>query len=112
MDGGFDNVTFICSKTDDISLMEASESLGLDEVNSPLWEKFDEQTKVQESLKQELKDLQESKIVYGEVYQDCDKQKDLWNKLKDQLEDGRTVYAPTKKRKAGALQERPAKRAR
>lgn len=31
MDGGFNTVTFICSKTDDISLMECQESLGLEE---------------------------------------------------------------------------------
>lgn len=28
MDGGFSAVTFICSKTDDISLLEAQDSLG------------------------------------------------------------------------------------
>ncbi|EAW12440.1 uncharacterized protein ACLA_064110 [Aspergillus clavatus NRRL 1] len=31
MDGGFNTVTFICSKTDDISLIECQESLGLEE---------------------------------------------------------------------------------
>ncbi|KAL6715664.1 hypothetical protein ACLMJK_006625 [Lecanora helva] len=35
MDGGFNSVTFICSKTDDISLEEAQDSLGLDDDMAP-----------------------------------------------------------------------------
>lgn len=45
MDGGFDTVTFICSKTDDISLMECQESLGLEEEMGAHWAKSDEPAK-------------------------------------------------------------------
>lgn len=37
MDGSFNSVTFICSKTDDISIEEAQTSLGLDEEMEPSW---------------------------------------------------------------------------
>lgn len=35
MAGGFNSVTFICSKTDEISLGEAQDSLGLDDEMAP-----------------------------------------------------------------------------
>lgn len=38
MDGGFNSVTFICSKTDDVSLEEAQDSLGLSDEMDPDWE--------------------------------------------------------------------------
>lgn len=41
MDGRFSAVTFICSKTDDISISEAQDSLGLDEKMIPSWEEID-----------------------------------------------------------------------
>ena len=81
--------------------MEASESLGLEDVNGPRWDEVDEQKKVQEKLKKTLADLKDSKGVYGEILHDCDNQLELWDDLRDKIEDGRTVYTPsTKKRKA------------
>ena len=54
MDGGYNSVTFICSKTDDISLMEAQDSLGIEEELSALWKQCDELEKNKKCLMKEL----------------------------------------------------------
>ena len=94
-------MTFICSKTDDISLMEASESLGLEDVNGPQWDAIDEHRKTQEQLRAKLNDVKETKEVYAEILSDCGNQREIWLDLSEKVKDGGTVYAPrTKKRKA------------
>ncbi|KAI9053759.1 hypothetical protein LZ554_002710 [Drepanopeziza brunnea f. sp. 'monogermtubi'] len=98
-DGTYSRITFICSKTDDISIIEASDSLGLEEQMSEDWKKIDEIEKKQRTLKQKIKDLKESKAVFSELIDDAETAIDVWDKLKDQLEDGETVYDPSKKRK-------------
>ncbi|PKX89180.1 uncharacterized protein P174DRAFT_425115 [Aspergillus novofumigatus IBT 16806] len=64
MDGGFNTVTFICNKTDDTSLIECQESLGLEEEMGAHWAKSDELAKKRRVLKQRLEELKESKAVY------------------------------------------------
>lgn len=97
MDGGFSSVTFICSKTDDISLMEAQDSLGLDEEMEASWEAMDRYTKDQRRLNKDLEEMKESKVVYGEVMAEVDEQLETWELLRDDLEAGKTVYAPRPK---------------
>jgi len=98
-DGTYSRVTFICSKTDDISITEASDSLGLEEEMSSKWERYDKIEKDQKRVKKELAELKESKAIFGEVLSDTDDQLEAWDKLLDDLEDGKTVYAPTKESK-------------
>lgn len=53
-------------------------------------------------MEKQLAELKESKAVYGEILSDTDDQLELWDKLHEDMEDGKTVYAPTqvsKKRK-------------
>ena len=103
------SVTFICSKTDDISLMEASDSLGLDEQNGPLWKELDQCAAKQESLQRDLRGLTDTKATYGEIMSDCDDQQEIWEELMAQVGDGNTVFAPSenKKRKmSGNLKQR------
>ena len=90
-------VTFVCSKTDDISLVEAQESLGLEEEMGESWEKLDELSKKQKALNGEKKALKESKELFDEVFNDADEQIEVWDTLKDAIEEGKTVYAPKKK---------------
>ena len=104
MDGGFSAVTFICSKTDDISLEEAQDSLGLDDQMSSSWEEMDRLVKKQRVLKKQVEQMQDSKVVFGNAQNDADEQIEVWEALKEDLEAGRTVFAPkskseTKKRK-------------
>ncbi|MCJ1384792.1 hypothetical protein MMC17_007910 [Xylographa soralifera] len=105
MDGGFSSVTFICSKTDDISLTEASDSLGLDEENGPAWEEMDRYARKQKELKKKLEALGETKTAYGETVADVDEQLELWEDLEAKIKDGNTVYPPNrdkKRKKTGA----------
>lgn len=115
MDGGFNSVTFICSKTDDISLGEAQDSLGLDEEMAPCWEEMDGLVAQQKSMKKRLEELKNTKAVYGDAMNDVDEQIEVWDNLNENLESGKTVYAPklkaTKKRKSNS-KEKSRKRSR
>lgn len=110
------SVTFICSKTDDISLMEAQESLGLDDEMAESWEKLDDFSKKQRSLETELKELKETKELLGATLNDADDQIEIWEDLKDSVEDGKTVYAPKSKasgkKRKGKSAKKPRKRRR
>lgn len=104
MDGGFNSVTFICSKTDDISLEEAQDSLGLDGEMGPEWAEMEQLVKKQKSMKKRLEEMKESKAVYGEVMNDVDEQIEIWDSLKEKLEEGDAVFPPKRK---GALKRKP-----
>lgn len=67
MDGGFDSVTFICSKTDDISVIEAPESLGLEVEMAPLFQESDELVERHRALENDLKTTRDSRLVYHQV---------------------------------------------
>lgn len=84
-------------------MSEASDSLGLDSENGPLWEELDQYAKKQKQLKTELEELKETKATYGEAIQDVDDQLEKWEALREKLDSGGTVYAPKqdKKRKHG-----------
>ena len=119
MDGGYSTVTFICSKTDDISLMEAQDSLGIEEELSELWNQCDKLSEKKKSLKEKLEELKKTRGDFTLAMEAADEELDVWEKLKDDLEDGKTVYAPPvnskgneKKRKRGRPKKTPAKKAR
>ncbi|KAI9789949.1 MAG: hypothetical protein M1835_001330 [Candelina submexicana] len=97
MDGGYSSVTFICSKTDDISLTEATDSLGLEDENNHLWEQLDSYDKDLKRLKNELEDLHETKTVYKQTMDDVEEQLDTWEALKEAFEEGKTIYRPSSK---------------
>ncbi|KAK4947818.1 hypothetical protein LTR10_013326 [Elasticomyces elasticus] len=61
MDGGYNAVTFICSKTDDISITEAQDSLGLEEELGPMWAKWDELRAKKSSMKRKLEGLKDTR---------------------------------------------------
>ncbi len=97
---GLISITFVCSKTDDISLMEAQESLGLDDEMGESWLKIDELSKKQKSLERDIKEMRETNEILGEKFNNSDEQIEVWESLKESLEDGKTVYPPgSKKRK-------------
>ena len=108
------SVTFICSKTDDISLTEAQDSLGLDDETAPAYEELAVLKSTLKSSKKELEDLKDSKSMFEDVMNDADEQIEVWEGLDGDLEDGKTVYKPkarTKKRKSGGI-NKPRKRLR
>lgn len=117
MDGGFNSVTFICSKTDDISLGEASDSLGIEEEMGSSWEEMDRMVKKQRELEKEVKEMQDNKNVYAEIMSDMDDQVDEWEELKEKLSEGKEVFAPqkgsgSKKRKSPSDDKRGKKKRR
>ncbi|KAL6715665.1 hypothetical protein ACLMJK_006626 [Lecanora helva] len=68
-------------------------------------------------MKQRLEELKDSKGVYGDVMNDADEQIEVWDALKDSLEDGRTVFRPeskaeNKKRKRGKKMRSQRKKSR
>ena len=113
MDGGFSSVSFICSKCDDISLMEAQDSLGLDAQMAPKWAEIEEIEEKRKQLEVEVKQLLDTKSSYGNAMSDADEQLEIWEALKDEAQDGKTVYAPlsaTKKRKSSKTSSGPRKK--
>ena len=116
MDGGFNTVTFICSKTDDISLMECQESLGLEEMSN-LWAEAERHTMEKRPLKQRLNELKETKKDYVAAVDEIDGQLDIWDHLKDEIDEGKLVFAPreqseSRKRKRGSGTDSPRKKPR
>ena len=110
-------VTFICSKIDDISLMEAESSLNLEEKLAAGWEEMESYKKKQTNLKKELEDIKESKTTYEEVLAEADQQMDIWEALRDEIDEGKTVFAPklevtSKKRKNASPQKQRKKQRR
>lgn len=109
-------VTFICSKTDDISLMEAQESLGLDDEMAESWQKLDDFSKKQKSLEASLKELKTTKELLGTAMNDADDQIEVWEGLRDSVEEGKTVFAPkskpSSKKRKGNSSKKPRKRQR
>ena len=118
MDGGYNTVTFICSKTDDISLIEAQDSLGIEEELSELWLQCDQLDQKKRALKKDLEGLNDTKSDVSQAMETADEELDVWEKLKDDFEDGKSLYAPStktpnnKKRKVGRPRGRPAKKPR
>ncbi|KAM3081672.1 hypothetical protein ACMFMG_005123 [Clarireedia jacksonii] len=95
-DGQFSRITFICTKTDDISVHEASDSLGLEQEMTEYYAKIDEM----KGLRAKVSELRESKAVYGEMLDDTDDALDVWDDLRSAVKDGKTVFAPKDKQKS------------
>ncbi|KAL8889342.1 MAG: hypothetical protein Q9215_003371 [Flavoplaca cf. flavocitrina] len=111
MDGGFSAVTFICSKTDDISISEAQDSLGLDDKMIPSWDELDRLSAKHKDLKKQLEELNNTKSDYEEVANDVDEQLEVWEVLDTSVVEGKVTYPPkakSKKRKASP-KEKPSK---
>ncbi|KAI0456489.1 hypothetical protein F5B21DRAFT_467908 [Xylaria acuta] len=101
-DGTYSAVSFICSKTDDISITEAAESLGLEAEISESWDTAEKMRETMISLQSRISGLKEAKAALGQELDECEAKTDLWEDLQSQLSSGETVYAPStnsKKRK-------------
>jgi hypothetical protein len=112
-DGTYSQVTFICSKTDDISVTEASESLSLDDEISPKWDRIDLIIKDQQRLEKEIEELKISQAMYCESASDAGEHLELWDRFKDDLGDGKIISASasrSKKRKIASFKKKQRKR--
>ncbi|KAH8716864.1 hypothetical protein GQ44DRAFT_624695 [Phaeosphaeriaceae sp. PMI808] len=94
-DGGFSNITFICSKTDDISITEATDTLGLDDEVEKLYEqKKHFKTRIEE-VEEEIEVIRESQDICRATKADASQEIETWEELQESLENGKVVYAPT-----------------
>ncbi|KAF1918118.1 hypothetical protein BDU57DRAFT_528585 [Ampelomyces quisqualis] len=96
-DGGFSSVTFICSKTDDISITEAIDTLELEDEVEELYEQQRNRKRKIKALQDKNKELGESQAVYKIALKETAKDIDTWEELRDRLENGETVYPPKPK---------------
>ncbi|KAG9195536.1 hypothetical protein G6011_00657 [Alternaria panax] len=101
-DGGFSSVTFVCSKTDDISITEAIDSLGLEDKVAEFEEQQDQCNDQIQQIQSKIKDLNESREVYKIAISSASEDIELWETLQEQLDEGKPAFAPlpkTRKRK-------------
>ncbi|KAI5922509.1 Dynamin family-domain-containing protein [Camillea tinctor] len=101
-DGTYSAVSFICSKTDDISITEAADSLGIEEEISESWDRSESLDRKKKLLQGKIAKLKEEKAALGDKLDEYEAEYDVWDELQTQLSNGKTVYAPTdtpKKRK-------------
>ena len=94
MDGGYSSVTFICSKTDDISITEAQDSLGLEDEFGPMMTKSEDLKKKKISLEQQIEHLKATKSNINSAIEAQDEEVEIWEKLQEDCQAGQTVYQP------------------
>lgn len=98
-DGTYSAVTYICSKTDDISRTEATDSLQLGEEITIIESELRAVNRQRKHLTMQLKEAMDKEEDYKGIFEDVDEKIDIWDALKHSLEDGNTVYPPTEKAK-------------
>ncbi|OQO00786.1 hypothetical protein B0A48_13473 [Cryoendolithus antarcticus] len=101
-DGTYSAVTFICSKTDDISKTEAADALRLGSRMSKLDDKLSDIMRKKRLTKKQADQAKDDKADHDKAAEDLDDQLEKWEELLEQVEAGNTVYAPkatSKKRK-------------
>jgi len=111
-DGTYSAVTFICSKTDDISVTEAAESLDMEEQVSENFSQIRENKKTISDLKEEIAVLKQEKEALDQGIDDNEQTWDNWSALSEKCSAGETVYAPKetgKKRKRELKKSKPRK---
>ncbi|EME49943.1 hypothetical protein DOTSEDRAFT_50105 [Dothistroma septosporum NZE10] len=96
-DGTYNAVTFICSKTDDISRTEAADSLGLD--TKELDNEMEQTVTQRREVDKQLETAEEEKASHDDRIEELDDQVEVWEELADKIEEGKTVYAPTHKKR-------------
>lgn len=96
-DGTYSAVTFICSKTDDISNTEAADSLGLGDEMTVLDDELDDINSSRRQKRSHVRDLKEQKMACRETMDHADEQQDKWEVLQEEVSSGKTVYAPAPK---------------
>ncbi|KAB2104794.1 hypothetical protein AG0111_0g6933 [Alternaria gaisen] len=112
-DGGISSVTFICSKTDDISITEAIDSLGLGEQVTEFEEQQDRYNEQIKQIQSKTADCIESREVYKIAVTSASEDIELWETLLEELEEGNPVFTPlpkTHKRKRAGSSKQPRKK--
>ncbi|TLS29371.1 hypothetical protein PpBr36_00947 [Pyricularia pennisetigena] len=114
-DGLFGQVTFICSKTDDISVSEAVKSLRMGQTAEGKWASVDNLKEQIRNCKLEAEQLKAEQKSLDDDRELKQKELAIWNQLSADFRRGRTVYPPppavfSKKRKHQTRQTRNSRR--
>jgi GTPase SAR1 family protein len=96
-DGMFSNVTFICSKTDDISITEAVESLSIESQVQEPWDEISKLENERDTLQRKVDELNRQYDTYGTGFIAQDELIEVWEEHQDQPADREEVDAPLKK---------------
>lgn len=96
-DGGFSSVTFICSKTDDISITEAIETLQLEDDVETLYAQERELKQTIKQTQEKMEDLKESQKIFQLAAREAGDDIEVWEELQDRHDNGKIVYAPAPK---------------
>ncbi|KAJ2995161.1 hypothetical protein NUW58_g1356 [Xylaria curta] len=111
LDGNYSNLTFVCSKTDDINVREAARDLGLSEDVQKL--KFAKQVFSRAEASSDLKKLGKREYAIWAYTEEVDKHIERYEKLKTRQANGKKVTPPKElpgKRKNRATNAKSSKR--
>lgn len=106
-DGTYLAVTFICSKTDDISVTEAAESLKLEEETSDAWARIEELQDMIQDVKSQLLERKDEKTAIDELLDKNEADTEQWEALTNKAAAGGTVYPPEPPAKKRKRQSKP-----
>lgn len=112
-DGNYSRVTFICSKTDEISVTEAAEFLGLDNEVEALRHRESALEEWEEVNKKQLQNDEAREKSLDSYITELGRRERQWSKIKTQKKKGETVTTSlisSKKRKAVTSASRASKR--
>ncbi|KAI1383566.1 uncharacterized protein F4822DRAFT_421029 [Hypoxylon trugodes] len=93
-DGAYSAVSFICSKTDDISITEAVDSLDLEEEIGDLSDKADQLETSKVEAQERLDQLEDEKSQLKGQIEDLENKVELWEDMAYHAWNGKEVYAP------------------
>lgn len=100
-------MTFICSKTDDISVTEAAESLGIEEEISESWSAIQALSSDIRELKFAIASLKDERDACDDLIDNIEQTWDKWDALANKLSGGIAVYAPSSPSKKRKRQSKP-----
>ncbi|KAI9653730.1 MAG: hypothetical protein M1821_006924 [Bathelium mastoideum] len=93
-DGSYGNITFICSKTDDISTTEAFYEFNLDQTMSVVHDRMTELEVQIHSAKKELEEYKKTQQDYADTVESIEDDIEAWEVCQTKLMDGQRAYAP------------------
>ncbi|KAK4192432.1 hypothetical protein QBC35DRAFT_483760 [Podospora australis] len=105
-DGTYSAVTFICSKTDDISATEAAESLEQEKLEES-WTILDKIDRDVRDLRKKIAEYEDERDVCDDLLDKIESRCDGWEALGAELAEGETVYEPKTPQKKRKRQSKP-----
>jgi peptidoglycan hydrolase CwlO-like protein len=93
-DGTYSAVTFICSKTDDVSISEASESLDIKNEKSEPKDSLRDLDSAVERLRKKFRNLKSKRSAYSNAIEKIEDMIETWDDLGSKMDGGETFYAP------------------